>query len=144
MQLHKPQCSKATHTRTRTSQTQVESRAVILWKQVELFQTRTIGSLHWGSGGGPHLEPSSLPFLSNSVETLRCVRQEHKENKIDVDCTFFYCSYFNFNKMWQRCETTTENKRKQKYQEVKDSASHQEKTVKSEDELNVMKDGWWN
>lgn len=39
--------------------------------------------------GGPHLEPSSLPFLSNSVETLRCVRQEDKENKIDVDCTFF-------------------------------------------------------
>ena len=44
-------------------------------------------------GGGPHLEPSSLPFLSNSVETLRCIRQEDKENKIDVDCTFLLRSF---------------------------------------------------
>lgn len=41
-----------------------------------------------GAGAGPHLEPSSLPFLSNSVETLRCIRQEDKENKVDVDWTF--------------------------------------------------------
>lgn len=63
-----------------------------------------------GGGAGPHLEPSSLPFLSNSVETLRCIRQEDKENKIDVDWTFSLQSLRCKQKMRQRCETTTQNK----------------------------------
>lgn len=78
-------------------------------------------------GGGPHLEPSSLPFLSNSVETLRCIRQEDKENKIDVDCTFLLQLFWFKQKMWQRHETTTENKTTEKHQEVKESASGEEK-----------------
>lgn len=130
MQLQQPQCSNATH----GGQTQLESRAGIWWKQVEHLQTRTIWSLHWrgqegGSGGvgGPHLEPSSLPFLSNSVETLRCIRQEDKENKIDVDCTFLLQLFWFKQKMRRRRETTTENKTTEKHQEVKESASGEEK-----------------
>lgn len=57
--------------------------------QDNLKPTLKEGGMGAAGKGGPHLEPSSLPFLSNSVETLRCVRQEDKENKIDVDCTFF-------------------------------------------------------
>lgn len=144
MQMQQPQRLNATHRR----QTQLGSRAAIWWKQVEHLQTRTVWSLHWrgkevGAGEGPHLEPSSLPFLSNSVETLRCIRQEDKENKIDVDCTFSLQLLGFTQKTWQRCETATQNKSTQKYQEVTESASGEEKTVTPEDERKLVKCSWW-
>lgn len=75
---------------------------------------------HGGHGGrGPHLEPSSLPFLSNSVETLRCVRQD-RENRTDEGWTFLlHVSGFR-QKMRQRRETATQNETTQKEQEGTD------------------------